>query len=308
MKKLLLLLFISSLAIVSNAQYGMDFGLRLGGANYLGEIGGAGESRGSLLDMKFSQTNIAVGGFYRYNFTDRIAAKLQVNFARIQGADSLSDQPSRVARNLSFRTDLIEAIITGEYAFLVMNDLNRRSKSRVDFRSSAFLGAGILMYYPHAQYNDKWYSLRPLMTEGTENAYDEMTIAVPFGLSASLTFNKKIRLGFEVGYRFTFTDYLDDVSTDYAAETELPFVESQIFANRSGEFYSRGGDLEGFPHPNYYGYNETLGKGAIRGNPDTNDGYLLFQFEVSYVLGSGSNFTKSRYGNIINRRSKRRKF
>lgn len=286
----------------------MDFGLRLGGANYLGEIGGAGEARGSLLDMKFSQTNVALGGFYRYHFTDRIAAKIQFNYARIQGADSLSEQPSRVGRNLSFRTDLLEVLVTGQYSFLVLNDLNRRSKSRVDFRANVFAGAGVLFYYPYAQYNDKWYYLRPLMTEGTENAYDEMTIAVPFGLAANFTFNKKIRLGFEVGYRFTFTDYLDDVSTDYAADTELPFQESQIFADRSDEFYSRGGDLEGFPSPNYYGYNEIIQRGAIRGNPDTNDGYLLFQFELSYVIGSGNSFYKSRYGNIINRRRKRRKF
>tara|TARA_B100001109_G_C18863825_1_gene475636 strand:+ start:1933 stop:2856 length:924 start_codon:yes stop_codon:yes gene_type:complete len=307
MKKLLLLFSIITLCFSAKAQFGMDFGIKLGGANYLGEIGGADDPRGSLLDMKFSQTNLAIGGFYRYSFTQNISAKLQVNFARIQGADSLSTSPPRVGRNLSFRTDIIDIMLTGEYAFFVMNDLNRRSRSRVDFSSYAFIGIGALMYYPHAQYNDKWYYLRPLQTEGTENAYDEMAIAVPFGLGANITLNKKFRIGFEAGYRFSFTDYLDDVSTDYAADTELPYLESFLFADRSGEVYAKG-NTEGLPDPNYYGYNEKNQKGAIRGNPDTNDGYLLFQFNFSYVINSGNSFYKSRYGSIVNRKRKRRKF
>jgi hypothetical protein len=284
----------------------MDFGLNLGGANYLGEIGGQNEARPFLFDMKMEKTNMAIGGFFRWSFTNNIAAKLQVNYARIGGADSLSTQPSRVGRNLSFRTDIIETMLTGEYSFFVMNDINRRSRSRVDFRSYAFAGFGMLLYYPYAQFNDKWYYLRPLATEGIENQYDEMTFAVPLGIAANFTFERKVRVGFEVGYRFTFTDYLDDVSTDYAADTELPFAESQIFADRSDEAFARGND--NLPPRAAYGYDVANQRGSRRGNPDSYDGYLMFQFNVSFVLDAGNSFYRARYNNIINRRRKRRKF
>ena len=308
MKRLLLLLFISSLAITSKAQYGMDFGLNVGATNYVGEIGYAETSR-DYLDISLQTTNFLVGGFYRYSFTQNIAAKIQINYLRLSGADSLSDNPARYGRNLSFRTDVVEIAATGEYNFFVMNDLNRRSKSRVDFKSYVFAGVGAAFFYPYAQYNDRWYYLRPLQTEGTENAYDEMTIAVPFGFGANLTFNKKIRLGVEASYRFTFTASLDDVSTDYAADTELPFEESKIFAQRSDEVYESGKLIDGMLHPNYYGYNgSNPDGGAIRGNPESDDGYFLLQFNLSFVIESGNNFYRSRYGKIINRRRKRRKF
>ena len=70
--------------------------------------------------------------------------------------------------------------ITGEYSFFTINDMSRSSSARIDFGSYITAGAGVAFYYPHAQYNNKWYSLRPLMTEGTENAYNEMTLVVSY--------------------------------------------------------------------------------------------------------------------------------
>ncbi len=300
MKKIILLFtLVFSLSNLSFSQ--MDFGFNLGGASYLGEIGGsAGEAKPWLLDMKLNQTNMAFGGFFRYDFTKNISAKLTVSFIRIEGADSLSNEPTRVARNLSFRTDMIEIVATGEYNFFKLNDLSRRSKQRIDFASYGFVGAGVLFYYPYAQLNDKWFALRPLQTEGEENAYNTMTIALPIGAGAHFTFNKKVRLGIEIGYRFTFTDYLDDVSTDYAFEHELPFEESKLFANRSDEAFARGdADL---PDPGFYQ------PGSIRGGEDSNDGYLVAQMSLSFVIGGGNSFYKSKYNSIINRRRKRTKF
>lgn len=306
MKKLLLIAFIG-LGIQSGLRaQGMDFGINLGAANYMGEIGGdVGTANPWLLDMKFQQTNMAFGGFYRYHFNERLAAKIQLNYVRIEGADSLSNEPTRVARNLSFRTDIFEAMLTGEYNFFIKHDMNRRSRKRVDFRSYAFAGIGALLYYPHAKLNDKWYYLRPLATEGIDKQYDEMTIAVPLGLGAHFTFNRKTRIGLEVGYRFAFTDYLDDISTRYAPDNELPYAESIALADRSDEVYLSG-KYDDLPDPGFYGSDGE--NRPIRGNPETNDGYMLVQFNVSYVIGTGNSFYRSRYKSLINRKRARRKF
>jgi hypothetical protein len=302
MKKIYLLFcLLTVLASEGFSQYEMDFGVNLGGANYLGEIGSnAAKAQPWLLDLKFGQTNFAVGAFFRYSFNRNLSAKINFNYARVQGADSTAESPEQRARNLSFRTEILEATLSGEYAFFVLNDLSRRSRQRIDFRAYAFAGAGVALYYPYAQYKDKWYYLRPLNTEGTENAYDEMTIAIPLGLGAAYTFNKKIRVGMEIGYRFTFTDYLDDVSTDFAYDSELPFEESKIFANRSEEAFLKG-DPE-LPHPGFFV------SGSRRGNPDTNDGYILAQFSISYVISNSNSFGRARYNSIINRRRKKTKF
>jgi len=302
MKKLMLAFIVCVASITTaEAQYSMDFGVSLGAANYTGEIGSNGEeTKPWLLDMRLGQSRLSAGGFYRYNFTRNLAAKISVNYARIQGNDSTSQIKTAIARNLSFRTDIIEATLTGEYAFFTMNDISRASSARIDFSSYLFAGGGVALFYPYAQSNGKWYYLRPLNTEGTENAYNEMTVVIPFGAGANFTFNKKIKLGIEFGYRFTFTDYLDDVSTDYAYDSELPFLESAIFANRTDDAYARG--EAGLPDRNFFR------AGNTRGNPDTKDGYIIGQVSLSYVISNGNSFHKSRYNSIINRRRKRTKF
>lgn len=298
-----IIILILLLTTQSNAQYSMDFGINLGAAHSFGEIGGTDAARPFILDYTLQQNNVSGGFFFRYHFTPNIAAKAIFTYARIAGADSLSNNPERIGRNLSFRTDMFEFSILGEYSFLNYRDISRRSKNRIDFSSYAYAGVGALFFYPYAQYKGKWYYLRPLMTEGVENQYDEMTIAVPLGLGVSWTVNKKYKLGFEAGYRFTMTDYLDDVSTDYAADTELPFQESFIFADRSDEAFARGNaDL---PDRKNYG---NFGKSARRGNPDSNDGYLIYQVSFSYIISQGNSFANSRYRKVINRRRKRTKF
>lgn len=86
----------------------------------------------------------------------------------------------------------------------------------------------------------------------------------------------------EFGYLFTFTDYLDDVSTVFADPKELPFIESAIFANRSAEAFAKGS--EDLPDPKYYT------PGRVRGNPDNNDGYFVAQITLSYIIKASKDF------------------
>jgi hypothetical protein len=274
------------ITLSSHAQYSMDFGLNLGGATYIGEIsnGGSEGFQAWPLNTEWSKTNLAIGGFYRYNFTHKIAAKVSFNFLRIAGADSLSNEPSRIGRNLSFRTDVFELALVGEYNFLFITDISKRS--RIDFQAGAVAGIGYSLFYPYAQKDENWYALRPLNTEGPGNEYKEGTLIAPIGLNAAFTFNDKFRLGLEFVYRFTFTDYLDDVSTNFANPEALNTADAVYFANRSAEAYERANtDL---PYPAIYL------PGKIRGNPESNDGYFLFQANLSYVLFATKPYKKRR--------------
>ena len=75
----LLLPFLFGLFMVTtkvDAQYAWDFGIHLGGANYLGEMGGKDQPRRDFVwDMKMQQTRLSVGGFARR----RINRLLSVN-------------------------------------------------------------------------------------------------------------------------------------------------------------------------------------------------------------------------------------
>ena len=64
-----------------------------------------------------------------------------------------------------------------------------------------------------------WYDLQPLKTEG--NKYNRFILAVPFGLGVKFNISYKVNFGFEIGARKTFTDYLDDVSSQYIDVIEV---------------------------------------------------------------------------------------
>lgn len=302
MRKLILFIAITLSTVYAKAQYNFDFGVNLGAAGFLGEIGGPDENpQNNFLDMNLESTRYAFGGFARYRFHKNFAGKFSLNYIRVSGADSLTQEPTKRARNLSFRTDIIEASTTLEYYFITINDINRSGRYKNDFRAYAFGGFSAFYFNPQANYQDNWYNLRELRTEGQEKEYDKIAFAIPFGAGFYFTFKRNIRLGMEIGYRATFTDYIDDVSDRYASADKLPFAESILLANRTQERRAIEGD-ENFPNAGFYQ------AGTRRGNPNSNDGYMLGQVSISYALRGKSGFYKARYNSVIHKRRKRTKF
>src|SRR5262245_32126654 len=112
------------ISVNSFAQYRFDVGAIVGWSNYLGEIGGkAMDRRRFIFDLHLPKSRTALGGFVRYKINYNFSARLNVTWGRISGADNLSENPGRVGRNLSFRNDIIEAALLGEYNFFAQNDI-----------------------------------------------------------------------------------------------------------------------------------------------------------------------------------------
>ena len=77
------------------------------------------------------------------------------------------------------------------------------------------------------------YKLRPLQTEG--KSYNNIAICVPAGFGIKKAFNSQGGIKLEAGYRFTNTDYLDDVSDVYydwenngGKMLKLPCLEQEV--------------------------------------------------------------------------------
>ena len=79
-----------------NAQYAWDFGIHVGGANYLGEMGGTDQPRRDFVwDMKLSQTRWAIGGFARRKINRSISLNTGLLYLRIQGANQLHEPAAK---------------------------------------------------------------------------------------------------------------------------------------------------------------------------------------------------------------------
>ena len=89
--------------------------------------------------------------------------------------------------------------------------------------------------------------LEPLSTEGQGLAqypdrkkYKLTQFSIPFGGGIRLRVTDNISLGYELGFRKTFTDYLDDVSSTYVD----PFVLAQAKGLKAVEMAFRGGEVK----------------------------------------------------------------
>ncbi|MEO6903367.1 MAG: DUF6089 family protein [Bacteroidia bacterium] len=295
-KPLFLLVFIMTSTFVYS-QYAFDYGASAGFSNYLGEIGGgSGIGKKFISDMKIKKTQLALGGFVRYRILPIVSIKAGLNLIRIEGADRYSTNPARVARNLSFRNDLIELELTAQVPFYEIADLGHTYRYRNDFKAYAFAGISGFYNNPKGFYNGEWVALRPLRTENVD--YSPIAFAIPAGLGFYFTLEKRHRLGFEFSWRTTFTDYIDDISTVYTDPKNLKSKEAKALANRNGELR----DMEGLPSPLNYA------PGNKRGDPTTNDSYLTATLNYSYVMRGTSAFYRQQHGSLFKQNSfKKRK-
>lgn len=259
---------------VRGRPYAWDAGIQLGASNYLGDMGGKDLSRRDFVsDMKLSQTHFAGGGYARYKFNQFFALKTSVNYLSISGADSLSANAARNARNLSFRNRMAEANVQGQYVFYEVNDVGGGYQHKNFFRAYVGLGIGALYHNPQAYYQGEWNNLRPLTTEGQDRPYRRVVLVAPASAGFHFTLNRNYRIGWEVCWRTAFTDYLDDVSRTYADESELPNPLAVALANRTDEKNNLTPD---------FAMNFTPGN--KRGDANHNDSYLSTSIEMGYVF------------------------
>ena len=191
MKKIILVLLLAVVGNFAHSQYRWDAGMRFGASNYLGEIGGLGDiGKGGLKDLKFAETRWAVSAFGRwvippysnFNLHNHLALKAAVTYLRIAGADSLSTNPGRRGRNLSFATEVVDFTIGAQYVFFEINDLGRTYRYRNNFRAYVYTGFTTFYFVPKAKYQGEWYFLRKLKTEGQTKPYGPISFAIPVGM------------------------------------------------------------------------------------------------------------------------------
>ncbi len=315
---LFVFLFLS--AEVANGQYRWELGAKVGVANYLGDIGGYDqERRDGPADMRFEQTNWALGAYTRYKVGRILSIQAEFNAARIRGADYLSANPARAARNLSFRNLVMELGIRPEITIFMDNDVGGRGYYNPDFRLYVFAGIAAIYHNPQGSIDGKnWVSLPELQTEGQNQPYSNFSFAIPKGIGLYFTHKKKHRFGWEFGWRTTFTDYLDDVSDRYGDPSQMT-EQGAAFSNRTSLDHIQAVNQEAIANgltpvdsysfeinsagENNHGYNEP----QKRGDASNNDSYLFTQFSYGFLIKGKSNYYRTKYSWIKRKRNVGRK-
>ena len=148
----------------------------------------------------------------KYNTGNFINYRAGLSYGMVAGNDKYNTHIDLVRRNLNFKTNIIEANIGVEIPL----------QDPLSFYSYPyFFGTvGVFHFNPYTydKNNVKTY-LQPLSTEGEgltrypgRKKYSLTQVCFPVGFGWKVDLNDRVEISYEFGYRFLFTDYLDDVS------------------------------------------------------------------------------------------------
>jgi hypothetical protein len=257
MKGILLgLLFISGICRAQKWQLEANGGF----TGYSGDL-----TRSDLTTKTWSG---AFGLAVKYQLTPMIAARAGILAGHVHASDKDNVDSNYLKRNLSFETNILEGSFCLEFNIL--------SPDLFDVYPYVFAGVGFFHFNPYAYDNSgqKVY-LAPLSTEGeglpqypNRPVYALTQFCIPFGFGAKKQLGPNMDIGIEVGYRKTFTDYLDDVSKRYADPAILLAARGQEAVDMS-----------------FRGTKDRQYNNGIRGNPDKNDIYYNVSFKYCYYFG-----------------------
>lgn len=228
---------------------------------------------GDLQQVRFEkdEAHPAYGGFLRYRPSPRWAFKAQFYKGQISGSDANYTGLNIRKRNLSFRSPVLEAGLQAELSLA-------RFGERESFKASPYIFSGASLFYfnPQAPFNGTWVPLQPLGTEGQglpeyPEPYKLVQVSIPLGVGFQFAVAQAVFFGFELGFRKTFTDYLDDISANYP-DLALLASHNPMAAELS------------FRSPEYTGQELPLPSGEVRGDPDALDMYFFGGITCSVVI------------------------
>ncbi len=256
-----------------------------GTAKYFGDLANPGEL--------FEGTRWNIEGGIERRIDGRFSTRASLTVFQLTGGDQFADTQGRKTRNLNFTTTAFELAVTGTVQLF---EDGARYYQRKPINFFLLAGIGATWYVPKGLstnlYHDgspnpsagKMVALRKLETE--QVSYSPITVVVPLGAGAKIMATPFLNITVSGAYRFTFTDYLDDVSTVYPG---LNAFEDPLAAAMSDKRFELDGAVSK--------------PGGIRGNPDNRDGYFILSIRADYFLPPNIFTAKSR-GSKPGKRSK----
>ncbi len=292
-----------------------SLGFSVNAVNYYGDLA----PRPQRVSTDISFTRPGLGLSFTHRFGPRYSLKGEFMYATLRGSDVDSADPGdltngifRFQRNLSFRNRIKELSVVAVF------DLFENQStyiSRVRWTPYAFIGLAAFHHNPQAQapttdlngnplpQAGQWVDLRPLGTEGQHatleptdrnfgiKPYKSLQVAIPFGIGARFRINEVMDLWGDIAFRYTFTDYLDDVSQNY--------VDLGVFENNelAKALSYRTNELGTPTNPQTYvardgqTYTVQAGYGSefpdnIRGSKADRDIYMVTSIRLTYILGA----------------------
>ncbi len=272
--------------VINNPHHEINLGI--GNTVYYGDLNTTNSNSPlkSILDLNLKNMYVSASLGYRYNFKTRFSFGIQASYAHLGGSDGDNDRNAsnqslaRFRRNLSFYSDIYE--VSGSFYYEPFR--TKKLPKIIFFSPYIGVGLGYFAFDPKTMLGDEEIKLHSIGTEGQKtssgksNQYSLQQFNLPLTLGAKVYFlNTSFSMGFEAQYRYLFTDYLDDVSTNFTDPLTFRSEMSAEAADLAIRLSDRSSELSGFE--------DFVNKpGSQRGSPRFNDGFLTMQIKLSYYF------------------------
>lgn len=247
----------------------LELGFGIGASTYWGDL------NSSDFSTNLRNSGLAVELTGRAIYNKYLGARVNLAYGSVNGTDSRATNLWQKERNLSFSSHILELAVMGEFYFFEFEEESI-------FIPYLTAGIAIFNFDPKTRWNGNEYRLQPLGTEGQglpgfRSNYSLISASIPFGAGGKLRINSKTNISFEIIARRSFTDYLDDVSTNYVNYNEFLSAGRTLTANLANRMHEFRGTSELVNLPT----------GTQRGGAKVNDYYFFTMVGIHFYMGEG---------------------
>lgn len=271
----------------------LEIGAGIGPMFFLGDLGGSyGRGKTFVKDIDFPLTKLNKGLYINVYPTEWLGFRLAGNLSYLQGDDAQAPNKGgaerfRNQRNLKFKSNLQEAYAAIELYPTVFFEQYDGLAHKI--RPYVVGGAGIFHFNPKGEFTNpdgttEWVDLQPLKLEGqgmsqypNRKPYSLTQMNLLMGGGIKYYLNDKLYVGFEILHRKTFTDYIDDVSTEYIDPRYFDQYLAPAQAAQARQLMYRENILNPATSRQYIN--------SQRGDPKQNDAYFSSILRFGWRLG-----------------------
>jgi hypothetical protein len=282
--------------LLGNEKSRVEVGINIGPSFFLGDLGGnQGKGTPFLKDLNLSLTRVMKGAFLAVYPNDWLGVRVAAQIGKLEDQDKIIDTKGmdelwRKQRNLDFKSNISEVYIAAEVFPLMLFNKNH-DDYKPKLRPYGVIGIGVFHFNPKGSLTDvngnkTWYDLKPLHTEGegfTEypkrKVYSLSQLNIPMGIGMKYFISERVNISLEVLHRKTFTDYVDDVSTEYIN----PDLFDKYLSPQNAAIARQINDkVIGIVTPGV----TRLAPGDQRGDPYQNDAYFTIFIKFGVRIGA----------------------
>lgn len=289
-------------------QRGFSLGVNFGQSDLWGDVGTKSILNHYINDVytnDIMKNMRFMGGFFvRYTHVPGISFRLGVNYGALYATDQWNrekamdaktikdDAFQRYVRNLDASTNIWEGNFLFEFSPLRVSNWEFGSLAKSRVQPYLLVGFAGFHFNPKGTLknlktnNEEWVELQPLHTEGQNftapgytfpQNYSLWSYAAIGGIGVKFDIGRGLGLGLEYQLRYTFTDYLDDVSGSYIDPQlmDIGYMESPGKSDLAKRLADRSSEIiPGYKHQ----------PGEMRGDPSNNDMYstvsVMFYWKI----------------------------